>query len=54
VDRNEELQLIENYPKNEIEKGPAAFCAISLQSELSEKKRDFRHSEVKKKKTIVA
>ncbi len=53
MDRKEELQLIENYPNHKIKKGETAFCAVSLQSELSEKKRTFHHNDVKKKKSFI-
>jgi hypothetical protein len=49
IDRNEELQAIENYPTDKIKIAPPAFCTISLQSELSGQKRDFPHSQVIKK-----
>jgi hypothetical protein len=48
MDRNEELRLLENYPNDKVIKVPAAFCAVSSQSSLSEE-REFMHSTVKKK-----
>jgi hypothetical protein len=53
IDRNKELQLIENYPSERIVKAPPAFCTVSLQSELSEREREFHHSEVKKKRFFM-
>jgi hypothetical protein len=41
MDRIDELRLIEEYPEDKVEKCPPVFCAPSVQSELSDEKRDF-------------
>ncbi len=48
--REKELDKIDDFiGTHEVKKGPTAFCAVSLQAEISGRHRLFEHSRVVKK-----